>query len=116
MFWGMVALAVTTLPLALVPHWTAAGLGFVASSIFFSVTVGPSRILSQEMVRPHWRATMAAAFMMGSAVSYSAVSYLGGQIITDVSYEVLFLIGIGMVAAGAAFFAVYFRRPRVEGA
>jgi MFS family permease len=108
------AVALLMLPVALVPTLGAAGLGYVTSTFFFSMSVGPIRVFHQELVRPHWRAAMAAAFMGGSGLTYAAVSYAGGYIITEWGYRVLFLIGTALVAAGVVYFWAYFRGPRGE--
>jgi Na+/melibiose symporter-like transporter len=110
--WGTLGVAALMLPMALVPTWTAAGLGYVTSMFFFSLSVGPIRVFSQELVRPHWRAAMAAAFMGGAGLSYSALSYAGGYVIATWGYGVLFLIGTGLVAAGAVYFWLAFRPLR----
>lgn len=112
--WGTVAMALCTLPLALVPHWAMAGLGFATSGILFSSTAGPFRVFSQELVAPRWRATMASAYMMGAGLAISASSLVGGHVIADLGYRALFLIGIGLVAIAAALFWPWFRVPRGE--
>jgi predicted MFS family arabinose efflux permease len=106
------SVAALQLPIALVPTLAAAGLGYVSSMFTFSMSVGPIRVFSQELVRPHWRAAMAAAFMGGSGITYAAMSYAGGYIIAEWGYRTLFLIGSVMVAAGAVYFWAYFRTPR----
>jgi MFS family permease len=113
-FWGTMGMALCTLPLALVPHWTAAGLGFVGSTASFLTTVGPIRVFSQELVAPRWRATMASAFMMGAGLAFSGMSLVGGYVIVDLGYHTLFLAAAGMMAVGGLLFWSYFRVPRGE--
>jgi MFS family permease len=113
-FWGSLGMAMCMLPLALVPHWTAAGIGFVSSTALFSVTVGPLRVFSQELVTPRWRATMASAFMMGAGLAFSGVSLVGGYAIAALGYRTLFLVGTGLLAIGALLFWSCFRVPRGE--
>jgi MFS family permease len=112
--WGMVGLVLCTLPLALIPQWPAASLAYVASSAMFSLTVGPQRVFSQELVTPRWQATMASAFMMGAGLAFAAVSLAGGYLIVGLGYRVLFLISTGSLAAATLFFWLYFRTPRGE--
>jgi MFS family permease len=111
---GVLSMAVSLLPLGLVPHWAVAGFGYVTSSGFFSVTVGPIRVFSQELVIPRWRATMAAAFMMGAGLSISALSLAGGYAITALGYQSIFLAATVLVAAAGVLFWGYFRVPRGE--
>jgi MFS family permease len=113
-FWGTLGMALCTLPLALIPHWAAAGLGFISSGVLFSVTIGPIRVFSQELVTPDWRATMASAFMMGAGLAFSGMSLLGGYAIASLGYRPLFLIGTVLAIAGALLFWFCFRVPRGE--
>lgn len=111
-FWGTIGMALCTLPLALIPHWAAAGLGFVSSTPLFSLTTGPIRVFSQELVTPRWRAPMASAFMMGAGLAFSAASLTGGYAIVALGYNTLFLVGAGLIAAGGVLFWSWFRVPR----
>jgi MFS family permease len=111
-FWGTIGMALSTLPLALVPHWAMAGVGFVSSAIWFSTTVGPIRVFSQELVAPRWRSTMASGFMLGAGLAFAAISLVGGYAIVALGYRTLFLVAAGLTAAGGIFFGLYFRKPR----
>jgi predicted MFS family arabinose efflux permease len=113
-FWGTLGSGLSVLLLALFPHWAAAGLGFLASNALFSMTIGPIRLFSQELVTPRWRASMASAFMMGAGLAFSGVSLAGGYVIVALGYPALFVIGTVMVAAGALTFWTCFRVPRGE--
>jgi MFS family permease len=113
-FWGTLGMALCILPLALIPHWAAAGLGFISSGVLFSVSIGPIRVFSQELVTPDWRANMASAFMMGAGLAFSSMSLLGGYAITSLGYQPLFLIGTVLGIAGAFLFWFCFRVPRGE--
>ncbi len=113
-FWGTLGMALCALPLALIPHWGAAGLGFASSAALFSVTVGPIRLFSQELVAPRWRASMASAFMMGAGLAFFAASLAGGYAIVVLGYRTLFLVATGLMAGGALLFWLCFRMPRGE--
>jgi predicted MFS family arabinose efflux permease len=102
------------LPLALIPHWGAAGLGFMGVAALFSMTTAPIRVYSQEIVSPGWRAAMSGALMMGAGLSASAMALGGGYAIATLGYRSLFLAGAGLTAAGALLFWAYFRVPRGE--
>jgi MFS family permease len=113
-FRGIMGMALLALPLALAPHWTAAGFGFIGSTAVFSMTVGPVRLFSQELVSPRWRATMSSSFMMGAGLAFSAVSLAGGYVIVTFGYETLFLGAIVLMAAAGLLFWSLFRVPRGE--
>jgi MFS family permease len=111
---GSVALAVCMLPLMLVPHWSAAGLGFMGVSALFAITTAPIRVFNQELVSPRWRGAMSGAVMMAAGLSSSATALAGGYIISALGYPSLFLMGLVATAAGAVLFWGYFRVPRGE--
>jgi MFS family permease len=113
-FWGMVGIGASTLPLALVSHWAAAGSGFISSTAFFIVSAGPIRVFSQELVAPRWQAAMASAFMMGPGISYALVSLVGGYAIVSVGYRVVFFVSGLLVFAAGILFWYWFRVPRGE--
>jgi hypothetical protein len=112
--WGTLGTALCMLPLALIPFFPAAGLGFVGATVMFWVTTSPVRVFSQELVAPRWRTAMASMFMLGAGLAYSGMSLAGGFIIVAVGYRFLFLIASGMIVTGAVLFWVYFRVPRGE--
>jgi MFS family permease len=109
---GSLGIALSMLPLALIPHWSTAGLGFLGVTALFSMTAAPLRVYSQEIVSPGWRAAMSGVVMMGAGLSTSAVAFGGGYLITTWDYPGLFLTGAGLTAAGALFFWAYFRVSR----
>ena len=112
--WGMVGLALCTLPLVVLARWHTAGLAYIASSAMFSLTVGPQRVFTQELVAPRWQATMASAFMMGAGLAFATLSLAGGYVIVELGYRALFLIATGLIAAASLIFWLYFRTPRGE--
>jgi MFS family permease len=111
---GTLGIALSMLPVVLIPHWSAAGLGFMGAAVMFSMTTAPYRVFSQEIVPPNWRSTMSGALMMGAGLSSSAMGLGGGYLITALGYSGLFLIGAGLTVAGALLFWAYFRVPRGE--
>jgi len=111
---GIMGTAFSVLLMALIPHWGAAGLGFMGL-FATSMMVAPAfSIFHQEIVSPAWRAPMSGAVMMAMGVSASAIAFGGGFIITALGYRTLFLIPAGLTAAGALIFWAYFRVPRGE--
>jgi MFS family permease len=112
--WGTMGVAITMLPLALIPQWWAAGAGFVGAIAMFSVSTGPIRVYSQELVTRRWWGAMSGAVMMGSGLGIAVMTLAGGYAVAALGYRTLFLIGAGLVAAGAVIFWAYFRAPRGE--
>jgi hypothetical protein len=113
-FWGTLGSGLLVSLLALFPSLAPAGLAFVASNAVFTMTIGPIQFFSQELVAPRWRASMAAAFMMGAGLAFAGVSYAGGYGIVAFGYRAVFLAGATLISTGALVFWTCFRLPRGE--
>jgi MFS family permease len=108
------SMALGLVPLALVPHWFAAGLGYVDVMAFFSIASTSFTVYSQELVAVRWRAVMAGVSSMAAGMSGAAMAVLGGHLIVSSGYTALFLAGAGLTTIGALVFWAYFRVPRGE--
>jgi MFS family permease len=111
---GTVGVAFSLLPLALIPHWAAAGAGFVAAIALTSMVETAYYVYGQEIVSPSWRPVMSGAIWMGGGLGGSSLLIGGGHIITALGYGSLFLTAAGLTCAGAILFWAYFRVPRGE--
>ncbi len=111
---GSLLLAFAILPLALVPHQAAAGLGYIGITALFAITTTAMRVYSQGLVSPSSRSAMSAALMAGAGLSGSAIAFGGGYLIPAIGYSGLFLTGATLTALGAAVFWGVFRVPRGE--
>jgi MFS family permease len=107
--WTTLGLGAAMLPLALLPHWLPAAIGFV-SAISMSAINGPVRnVLSQEMVLPKWRTTTSALLTIGLALGWASAAALGGYLIAHAGFNVLFLIS-GVLALVALVLLWRYRR------
>ena len=111
---GSLGIALSLLPLALISHWGAAGLGFMGMMALVSIARPANTIYHQEIVSPGWRSAMSGATTMAAGLSWSAMAFGGGYLITALGYRSLFLTGAGLTVAGALLFWGYFRVPRGE--
>jgi MFS family permease len=110
--WGIMGVALSLLPLALIPHWGAAELGFIGT-IALSTLVGTTYIVfGQELVSPAWQAVMAGIISMGMGMGGSFIVIAGGPIITVYGYTSFFLTAACLTALGGLLFLFYFRKPR----
>jgi predicted MFS family arabinose efflux permease len=97
--WATLGLSVAMLPLALLPHWVPAAIGFISASSMSAIN-GPVRnVLSQEIVLPQWRTTTSALLTIGLALGWASAAALGGYLIVQAGFSVLFLISAVMALA-----------------
>jgi MFS family permease len=110
---GLLGAALSLLPVALVPHWFAAGIGFLG---FFSLSsiANPGLYTSmQEAVPTRQRPLMSGVIQMTEGVSFAAISLGGGYAMTSLGYGSPFLIAAVAVAIGALVaYVVFLRNPR----
>jgi len=112
--WGMIGVALSLLPLALIPHWGAAEIGFIGA-ISLSAVVGSAYVVyGQELVSPGWQAIMSGIISMGMGVGGSFIVIVGGPIITAYGYDSFFLTAAIFTLTGGLLFLGYFRKPRGE--
>jgi MFS family permease len=111
---GSIGVAVGLVPLALVPHWAAAGVGLMGTIGSATIVTASIFIYGQELVTPSWRAVMSGAIWMGVGIGGAAIVIGGGQLIAASGYTSLFLTAAGLAAAGGLLFWSYFRLPRGE--
>jgi predicted MFS family arabinose efflux permease len=105
--------AVSYLPLALIPHWAAAGTGFLGITAMGSIAQPTANVFGQEAVEPRWRTAVSSASVMAMGLGYSIAGLGGGQAVAAVGYRTVFLIAGVLPAAGALVFWAYFRAPRM---
>ena len=111
---GPIGIAISLLPLALIPHWGGAGLGYVGVVALSAITRVANNIFQMEIVSPPWRPAISGAGAMGAGLSGATVGLGGGYIVTTMGYPSLFSIGAGLTGAGALFLWAFFRGPGRE--
>jgi len=110
----MLAMALSLLPVALLPHWAAAGVGFIGMSVLFSITGPTISVFSQQLVAPRWRALMMGIAGLTMGLGYGGAALAGGYVIASLGYVALFLCGaLSMLGSAVALWS-YFRVPRGE--
>ena len=87
---GTVGVALSMLPLALIPLWPAAGLGFMAMYSLTSIRYSAFFVYMMNVTPPRLRTTMAGAGEFAGGLSFAFVSLVGGYIIVRVGYGWLF--------------------------
>jgi predicted MFS family arabinose efflux permease len=110
--------ALWLLPLALIPHWGAAALGYLGVTSLNAITLPVINVYQMELVEPRWRTAMSGMTSMANGLSWSATTFVGGYVIAAVGYRTLFMAGVALTLAGALFFGARFgwrRQNRSNG-
>ena len=100
-FVGIMGIAICLVPLALIPHWIAAGIGLTGVLALGSLLRPAFNIYSQELVTQEWRSIMSGSILTSVAIGTSAMTFAGGYLIKFYGYLSLFLTGAALsLAAG----------------
>jgi MFS family permease len=112
--WGSLGMALTLVLMALIPHWTAAGLAYVGMIALVSL-VRPALGVYSLAITPHaWRTALSAVTTMTLGLSWAGISAGGGYMIVALGYLAFFLIGAGLTALGVAVFVLNRRLGEVS--
>jgi predicted MFS family arabinose efflux permease len=109
---GNGAMALCLLPMALIPHWVAAGGGFIGMVMVMSLSRPAFVAFHQESVEPRWRTAMSGAITMVFGLGSAIAAFGGGYLVAATGYRGLFLTGAAVSFAGMLMFWVYFIAPR----
>ena len=107
---GGLVIAVSILPIALIPSLAAAAVSLIIIALFHTFSAAAFNTFSQELVEPKWRSLMAGSVSTAGGLGFATVSFGGGQAIMAVGYRSFFLFPALMCAAGAVVFWLVFRR------
>jgi MFS family permease len=111
---GIFGVALSILPLALIPHWGAAGIGFIGAMALSAIVNVAYFVYGQEISSPGWQAVMSGVISMGGGVGVSLILIFGSRIISTYGYGSFFLTAAILTAWGGLLFLGYFRKPRGE--
>jgi MFS family permease len=101
--------ALSILPLALIPHWGAAGLSFIGLAGLSWIRYAASLVYFLELVPPSRRATVSGVTEMAGGICFTLITFGGGYVIALLGYRTLFLWAAAITAASALVFWLAFR-------
>ena len=107
--WSSLGSAISLIPLALIPQWSAASLGYVAVMVLASIRYPTFMIYTMEVVSPEQRGIASGAGEMAAGVSFAFMALSGGYLITALGYHSLFLTGAILTGIGTLIFWLNFR-------
>jgi MFS family permease len=102
--------AISMLPLALIPHWGAAGLSFIGVIGCSWIRYAASLVYFLELVPPRRRATVSGVTEMAAGICFTVLAFGGGYVIALLGYRTLFLAGAAIASLGALLFWLFFRK------
>jgi MFS family permease len=103
--------ALSILPIALIPHWGAAGLSLIGVLGLSGIRYPASIVYFLELVPPAQRATVSGLTEMAAGICFTAMTFGGGYMIAAFGYRSLFLLGAGLTGMSALVFWRSFRSP-----
>ena len=112
--WGAIGMALSLLPLAWVPHWGAAGVGYMAMIALVSLTRPAMGIYMMAITPMAWRTTISGVYTMAIGLSWSIIALGGGYLIAWVGYQPFFLISALLTGLGALLFGWRQQEERPE--
>jgi MFS family permease len=101
--------ALSILPIALLPHWGAAGLTFLGVTSLSWIRYASSLVFFMELVPPTRRATVVGVTEMAAGLCFTAMTLGGGYMIAQLGYRSLFLAGAAVTGLSVLVFWLGFR-------
>jgi predicted MFS family arabinose efflux permease len=106
--------AFSILPIALIPHWGAAGLSFIGVIGLSWIRYAASTVYFLELVPPSRRATVSGVTEMAAGITFTVLTFGGGYAIALLGYRSLFLAGAALTGLSALVFWRAFGRRAAE--
>lgn len=111
---GTVGTALSLLPLALIPHWSAAGAGRLGLLALSAIWMPALQVFQMELVDPRWRALTNGIISMSMGFAYALIGFGGGYLVAAWGYNTLFSLAIGVSLVGAGVMWTMLRYPRLR--
>jgi MFS family permease len=106
---GTWAMMPSLLLIAFIPHWAAAGLGYMGLFAFIGLARPAIVAYQMAIVAPEWRTLMAGATTAAVGLGWAVASLGGGYLALEAGYSTLFITGALLTGLSAAVFWVAFR-------
>jgi MFS family permease len=103
--------ALSILPIALVPHWGAAGLSLIGVVGLSGIRYPAAMVYFMEIAPPAQRAMVSGLTEMAAGICFTAMTFGGGYLIAAFGYQSLFLLGAALTGLSALVFWRSFREP-----
>jgi MFS family permease len=112
-----VGVAVSLLPMGLVPHWMAAGIGRIGYQVASAMWIPVLQVFQMELVDSEWRALTYGVTSMAMGFGFGSMSLVGGYIIAAIGYRNVFLLGAALdLIAAVVLWGVLKKQTRLKEA
>ena len=91
-----IGVAISLLPMGLIPHWAAAGAGRIGFQVASAMWIPVLQVFQMELVDSEWRALTYGITSMAMGFGFGSFSLVGGYIIEAFGYRRVFLVGAGL--------------------
>jgi len=109
---AVMASGLFVVPLALVPHWGAAAVGYLLMFAALAILRPSAMLYSQRRVRPEWRSMMSGAVELVWGTGGASASWLGGHLAATLGYAPMFGIAASILVMAGLFFWACFGAKR----
>ena len=104
---GSLGAALFILPIAFIPIWWVAGLGFIAARFLTGMRYPAFQVYILEMIETRYHALMSGVMAFSAGLSFALMALSGGYIITLFSFRNLFLTGASITIFGSILLIVF---------
>ena len=104
---GSLGAAFFILPIAFIPVWWVAGLGFIAARFLTGMRYPAFQVYILEMFETRYHALMSGILAFSAGLSFALMALSGGYIITLFSFQNLFLTGASITIFGSIILIVF---------
>ncbi len=107
--WASFGVALFLLPLAYVPLWSIAGLGYMGVIALTSIRYPAFLLYIMELTPTGYRSVMSGAGETAAGLSFALMALAGGYLIATQGYQNLFLLGAAETVVGTLILWGYLR-------
>jgi len=116
--WASLATALSLLPIALVPYWWAAALGYISALSLTNLRFAAFIVYIMVLVPKRQQAVMVGAGEAAAGFSFALMALAGGYLVTWAGFQQLFFLGALLSGLGTLIFWFHLRvvnlRKRAE--
>jgi len=113
---GLFSVFIAFVPLILIAHWLAVGIGYMILLAVLSLTYPTLGVFSQSAVKPQWRTAIASAMSMSVGIGVAITSLSGGYVVAAFGYQTLFILGASAGILGSIVVWRYLPQEKSAGA